>query len=87
MMMLKYLIQLILICFLSLVANQVFAVEYYCEATKKIDLENEYSAEMIKKYKYANKLEEVGNKAFVSRCSFSKTEEKVTCDRCEVDRD
>ena len=40
---------------------------------------------MIKKYKYANKLEEVGNKAFVSRCSFSKTEEKVTCDRYEVD--
>ena len=84
-MILKYLLQLILFCFLCLVANPAFAVEYYCEVTKKIDSGNEYSTEMIKRFKYANKLEEVGNKAFISRCSFSPSEGKETCDKYEVD--
>ena len=81
----KYFPQLILFCILCLVANQAYAVEYYCEVTKKIDPENEYSAEMIKRFKYSNKLEEVGNKAFISRCSFSSSEGEETCDRYEVD--
>ena len=85
MMILKYLLQLILFSFLCLVANQAFAVEYYCEVTKKINPENERSTEMIKRFKYANKLEEIGNKAFISRCSFSPSEGKETCDRYEVD--
>ena len=68
-----------------LVVNQADAVEYYCDAIKKSNPVKEYSAEMIKKYKYANKLEEVGNKAFISRCSFSPSEGKETCDRYEVD--
>ena len=83
--MLKYSFQLILFGFLCLVANQAYAVEYYCKATKKIDPENEYPAEMIKRFKYANKLEEVGNKAFISRCSFSPSAGEETCDRYKVD--
>ena len=66
---------------LRLVANQAFAVEYYCEATKRINSENEYLEEDIMRFK----LEEVGNKAFLSRCSFSPSEGKETCDRYEVD--
>ena len=65
--------------------DQAFAVTYYCEATKKVDSEIEYSEENIKKYKYANKLEDMGNKAFISRCSFTLSAKKVTCDRYEVD--
>ena len=42
-------------------------------------------AEMIKRFKYSNKLKEVGNKAFISRCSFSSSEGEETCDRYEVD--
>jgi len=65
--------------------DSAFAVTYYCEATKKVDSEIEYSEEDIKKYKYANKLEDMGNKAFISRCSFTLSAKKVTCDRYEVD--
>ena len=85
MILLKYLLLLILFCSFCLVANQAYAVEYYCEVTKKVDSENEYSAEMIRRFHYANKLEEIGNKAFISRCSFSPSEGKETCDRYEVD--
>lgn len=85
MIILKYLPHLILFCSLCLVSNQAFALEYYCEVTKKVDSENEYSAEMIKRFKYANKLEDVGNKAFISRCAFSPSEGEETCDRYEVD--
>ncbi|MCH7500385.1 MAG: hypothetical protein IH886_10305 [Nitrospinae bacterium] len=65
--------------------DSAFAVTYYCEATKKVNSEIEYSEEKIKKYKYANKLEDMGDKAFISRCSFTLSAKKVTCDRYEVD--
>jgi len=65
--------------------DSAFAVTYYCEATKKVNSEIEYSEEKIKKYKYANKLEDMGDKAFISRCSFTLNAKKVTCDRYEVD--
>jgi len=65
--------------------DSAFAVTYYCEATRKLNSQSESSEEDIKKYKYANKLEDMGNKAFISRCSFTLSAKKVTCDRYEVD--
>jgi len=53
-----------------------FAVTYYCEATKKVNSEKEYSEDDIKKYKYADKLEDMGDKAFISRCSFTLSAKK-----------
>ncbi len=36
--------------------------------------------------KLSAKIEDHGDKAFVSRCSYTTSEGKVTCDRYEVDR-
>jgi len=64
---------------------QCFAVEYYCPATQKFNSENVYTKEEIDKGKFAVKLEEAQGEAFVSRCSFAHSQNKITCDRYEVD--
>lgn len=70
---------------LFFIPKMVFAVTYYCEATKKYDSENIYSKQHIAKGKFAVQLEDMGEEAFISRCSFSSTANAVTCDRYEVD--
>lgn len=78
-------IALLLGIFILSFYDPAFAVTYYCEATKKVDPNGEVSEEKMKKWKYANKLEDMGDKAFISRCSFTLSAKKVTCDRYEVD--
>jgi hypothetical protein len=62
------------------------AVEYDCAVEKKIDSENTYTPDQIDKYQYSVKVEKGKEGAFLSRCSFSLVENKVTCDRYRVDR-
>ncbi len=61
------------------------AAEYECKVTKKIDSEREYSAEQIKQFQLANRVEEAGGQAWVSRCSLAPSAGKVTCDRLKMD--
>ena len=77
--------QFILVWLCCLVASTAFAVNYYCEPTKRVDPIKEWSKEEIKKWKFSNKLEDMGDKAYISRCSFSSSAGKVTCDKYEVD--
>ncbi|MFQ5546565.1 MAG: hypothetical protein ACE5FE_11340 [Acidiferrobacterales bacterium] len=64
----------------------VAAAEYNCKVEKKFDSENTYTADHIKKYQFSVKVEEGNGGAFVSRCSFSLSANKVTCDRYQVDK-
>lgn len=62
------------------------AAEYDCKVTKKVGSENTYTAHQIEKGQFSVKVEESGGGAFVSRCSFSPSANKVTCDRYQVDK-
>ncbi len=63
-----------------------FAVEYAFDVTRKFDREREYTAEQIAKLQYSNRVEELNETAFVSRCFFAPSAGKVTCDRYKIDR-
>jgi len=62
------------------------AVEYRCKVEKKFDFENVYSQAQIEKGQFSVLVEEKGVSAFLSRCSFTPSAQKVTCDRYEVDK-
>jgi hypothetical protein len=62
------------------------SAEFSCEVTDKYDFGKIYTEAEIDKWKFGAKIEDQGNKAFVSRCSSTTNEGKVTCDRYEVDR-
>jgi hypothetical protein len=62
------------------------AVEYRCKVEKKFDFENIYSQNQIEKGQFSVLVEEKGVSAFLSRCSFTSSAQKVTCDRYEVDK-
>jgi hypothetical protein len=68
------------------VSVHVHAVEYRCKVEKKLNFENVYSQPQIKKSQFSVIIEERAGSAFLSRCSFSPSAEKVTCDRYEVDK-
>lgn len=61
------------------------AAEYECPAFRKVDAEQVYSSDQLKKSSFSTRLEETSAGAFVSRCSFSPSAGKITCDRYEVD--
>ena len=71
---------------IGFLAENLFSVEYYCPATKKVSFEQEYSQAELDKWKFATKVEETGAAAYVSRCSYTLSEDEVTCDRYKVDR-
>ena len=57
------------------------AVEYRCKVEKKVDFENVYSQAQIEKGQFSVLVEEKEVSAFLSRCSFTPSAQKVTCDR------
>ena len=61
-----------------------FSAEYHCEVIKKFNSDHMYSKAEIKKWQFSVNLEDNGHDSFISRCSFSETEKKVTCDRHQV---
>jgi hypothetical protein len=62
------------------------AAEYHCTVKKKFDSERVYTADQIEKGQFSVLVEENGKSAFLSRCSFTTSAQKVTCDRYEVDK-
>ena len=62
------------------------AAEYECNVIRKFDRDREYSSEQINHFKFGNRIEEAGEQAWVSRCSFTPSAGKVTCDRLKMDR-
>jgi|SRR6476469_4649550 len=62
------------------------AVEYDCNVAKKVDSEASYTAQQLEKGKFSVKIEEAGEATFVSRCSFTPSSSKVTCDRYQVEK-
>lgn len=80
--MLRVLVIFIALCVPGLTA----AAEYDCKVERKFDSEKTYTANQVENYQYSVKVEEGNGGAVVSRCSFSPSEKKVTCDRYEVDK-
>jgi len=62
------------------------AVEYDCAVEKKFYGGQAYSKDDLQKGQYSVLIQEEGDDAFLSRCSLSPSEKKVTCDRYEVDK-
>lgn len=62
------------------------AAVYECLVSKKIDSEGAYTGGDIKKYRPSVKIEELENSSFLSRCSFTPSARKITCDRYAVDK-
>ena len=71
---------------LMLAAAPSYAVEYFCKAERKFSTEHQYTSQEIEKWKFSVRLEEMDNKAFVSRCSYVLSVANLTCDRYEVDK-
>ena len=52
----------------------------------KFNPEHVYSQSQLQKGQFSVLVEERGNSAFLTRCSFAYSSQKVTCDRYEVDK-
>jgi hypothetical protein len=75
-----------MVVLVSAVSAHLWAVEYECRVEKKFNSDHVYTPAEIDKGRFAVRVEESGDDAFLSRCSWSSIEGKVTCDRYEVDR-
>ena len=62
------------------------AVEYDCKVGKKLEPEASYIAQQLEKRQFSVKIEEGGDGAVLSRCSFALSANKVTCDRYQVEK-
>lgn len=62
------------------------AAEYDCKVGKKLESEATYTSHQIEQGQFSVKIEESGGGAFVSRCSFAPSANKITCDRYQVDK-
>lgn len=62
------------------------AAEYDCKVGKKVESVVTYTAHQIEQGQFSVKIEENGGGAFVSRCSFVPSVNKITCDRYQVDK-
>ena len=62
------------------------AAEYRCMVEAKLNSEHVYSESELQAGQFSVLVEESGGSAFLSRCSFAYSSQKVTCDRYEVDK-
>ena len=62
------------------------AAEYHCQVQQKFNSEHKYTQSQIEKGQFSVRIEENGSAAFVSRCSYTPSEQKVICDRYAVDK-
>ena len=74
-----------LVNWLCIVPNS-FAVTYHCETTEKYDFGKTYSQEELNKGKFSVRLEEGQEGAYVYRCSFTPSQQSITCDKYRVDK-
>ncbi len=76
----------LLVLLLSISSIPAYSVTYDCKVTKKTNGEIDYAKGDLEKRKFSILLEETAKHATVSRCSFSSSENKVTCDKYAVDK-
>ena len=62
------------------------AAEYRCKVESKFNSEHAYSQAEVDKGQFSVLVEDKADSAFLSRCSFAASANKVTCDRYEVDK-
>lgn len=62
------------------------AAEYYCPVGKKNDLGHIYSDKEIGHARFSVRIAENLDVVSISRCSFSPSQHKVTCDKYVVDK-
>lgn len=62
------------------------AIELVCKVDRKIDSERVYSEKHLKKFQFSVRIAEDASGARLSRCSFSPSANRVTCDDYEADR-
>ena len=63
----------------------VFSTTYECKVSRKLDSENFYTTERIEQGKFSVNIRH-DKKSDIERCSFSPSQNKVTCDKYQVDR-
>jgi hypothetical protein len=61
------------------------AAEYECPVTRKFNAENIFTPEQLRQAQYSVLIAENGNTAWLTRCSLTSKEGKVTCDTYDVD--
>ena len=70
---------------LSLFPSIVYSSTYDCKVTRKFDFQGEMTSSIIQKYQYSVKIKDIP-KSEIERCSFTPSQNKVTCDRYTVDK-
>lgn len=76
----------LILTFLLVSSALAQAADYRCVVEAKFNREHVYSQSELLKLQSSVLVEERGGSAFLSRCSFSDSSQKVTCDRYEVDK-
>ena len=67
------------------ISSVVYSSTYDCKVTRKIGLDNIVSDSELKKWKFSVKIHDTP-KPELERCSFTPSQNRVTCDRYTVDR-
>jgi hypothetical protein len=73
------------ILLLLLFSPLAYSSSYECKVTRKLDSETTYSPAQIEQYKYSVKIKDEKNPE-LERCSYSPSQNKVTCDKYLVDK-
>jgi hypothetical protein len=60
--------------------------EFKCTVNKKLNSNHEYTTDEIKKWQFSVLINDTGNEALASRCDFSPSAKKVTCDKYKADK-
>ena len=63
----------------------VYSSTYDCKVTRKFDFQSEIPSTIIQKYQYSVRIKDTP-KSELERCSFTPSQNRVTCDRYTVDR-
>lgn len=61
-------------------------VEFRCDATTKFDFEGQWDSARLSSGQWHVLVEDLGTKAWISRCSYAPSKRRVTCDRYSVDQ-
>ena len=70
---------------LLLFSPLVYSSSYECKVARKLDSDTIYSPSQIEQYKYSVKIKDE-QKSELERCSYSSSQNKVTCDKYLVDK-
>ncbi len=75
----------IIIVLLFTAPSALEATEYNCIVDHKIDGKYIYTIERLEKEQYSVRINESGSEIFISRCSYSPSAKKITCDEYKMD--